>query len=341
MRVAGWVAAGAAVAGMLAAGGAAAPAARAAQRAAAPAAQGTDAASRTAKPAVQTATTATTATTVAAVTATSAPSGVRSRLAELADAATGADLWSRSSVTERPIGSITKVMTAYVVLETPGLKLNRVITVPAGITRYDAEYDASTAGLRPGEKLTTGQLLYAMLLPSGCDAAYTLAAAYGPGLAGFIARMNATAKKLGLAKTHFSDFSGLPDPGEYTTYSTAHDLIALGRAAMKLKTLVSIVDTREVVVPAGAGHLAHTWKNLDPLLGRYPGAAGIKTGYTAAAGQCLLFEARRGSRTLIGVVLDSSPANSASLSAAGADATAMLNWGFDLRTIRREATGTA
>jgi serine-type D-Ala-D-Ala carboxypeptidase (penicillin-binding protein 5/6) len=327
MRVAGWVAAGAAVAGMLAAGGAAAPAARAAQRSAAPA-------KRAAAPAAQT--TATTATTAAAVTAASAPPGVRSRLAELADAATGADLWSRSSVTERPIGSITKVMTAYVVLETPGLKLNRVITVPAGITRYDAEYDASTAGLRPGEKLTTGQLLYAMLLPSGCDAAYTLAAAYGPGLAGFIARMNATAKKLGLAKTHFSDFSGLPDPGEYTTYSTAHDLITLGRAAMKLKTLASIVDTREVVVPAGAGHLAHTWKNLDPLLGHYSGAAGIKTGYTAAAGQCLLFEARRGSRTLIGVVLDSSSANSATLSAAGADATAMLNWGFGLRMIRRE-----
>jgi serine-type D-Ala-D-Ala carboxypeptidase (penicillin-binding protein 5/6) len=343
MRVAGWVAAGAAVAGMVAAGAAAAaPAAQAgvaaASTAAARAAQTGAAASPTA---ATTATPAVTATTMAAVTAASAPSGVRSRLAELADAVTGADLWSRSSVTKRPIGSITKVMTAYVVLETPGLKLNRVITVPAGITRYDAEYDASTAGLRPGEKLTTGQLLYAMLLPSGCDAAYTLAAAYGPGLAGFIARMNATAKNLGLAKTHFSDFSGLPDPGEYTTYSTAHDLIALGRAAMKLKTLASIVDTREVVVRAGAGHLAHTWKNLDPLLGSYSGAAGIKTGYTAAAGQCLLFEARRGNRTLIGVVLDSSPANSATLSAAGADATAMLNWGFGLRTIRRAATGAA
>ena len=132
-----------------------------------------------------------------------------------------------------------------------------------------------------------------MLLPSGCDAAYTLAAAYGPGLAGFIARMNATAKKLGLAKTHFSDFSGLPDPGEYTTYSTAHDLIDLGRAAMKQR------HWRRSWPPAstgaaGAGHLAHTWKNLDPLLGRYSGAVGIKTGYTAAAGQCLLFEARRG-----------------------------------------------
>ena len=82
--------------------------------------------------------------------------------------------------------------------------------------------------------------------------------------------------------------------------------------------------------------LATTWKNIDPLLGHYSGAAGIKTGYTAAAGQCLLFEARRGNRTLIGVVLDSSAANSATLAAAGADATAMLNWGFGLRTIRAD-----
>ena len=172
-----------------------------------------------------------------------------SRLAELASAATGADLWSRSSVTKRPIGSIAKVMTAYVVLTTPGLNLNRVITVPAGVVAYDDTYDASTAGLEPGEKLTTRELLYAMMLPSGCDAAYTLAAAYGHGLGKFIGKMNATAKKLGLAKTHFTDFSGLPDPSEYSTYSTAHDLVILGRAAMRSKTFAAVVGTR--TLPAG------------------------------------------------------------------------------------------
>jgi serine-type D-Ala-D-Ala carboxypeptidase (penicillin-binding protein 5/6) len=312
MRVAGRLAVAGAAAVMVAAGGAAAPAARAA----------------TTPPAALTAPAAVTA---KAAVAASGPAGVSSRLAELANAATGADLWSRSSVTKRPIGSVTKVMTAYVVLETPGLRLNRVISVPAAIVAYDETYDASTAGLRPGEKFTTLQLLYAMLLPSGCDAAYTLAAAYGPGLTGFIAKMNAAAKKLGLAKTHFSDFSGLPDPNEYSTYSTAHDLIILGRAAMRLTTFSSVVATRQYKVAAGGGHLAHDWKNLNPLLGGYPGTVGIKTGYTAAAGQCLLFEARRGSRTLIGVVLDSSPADSPTLAAAAADAKAMLNWGFSLR----------
>ena len=123
----------------------------------------------------------------------------------------------RSSVSEHPMGSITKVMTAYVVIEAGNL--NRVITVPRGVVGYDDAYGASTARLVPGKKLTALQLLYALLLPSGCDAAYTLATAYGKGgsRSQFIAQMNATAGKLGLSKTHFSDFSGLPDPGEYTT----------------------------------------------------------------------------------------------------------------------------
>jgi serine-type D-Ala-D-Ala carboxypeptidase (penicillin-binding protein 5/6) len=260
-----------------------------------------------------------------AARAAGAPAGVQSHWAELANAVTGADLWSRSSVSERPMGSITKVMTAYVVIEAGSL--NRVITVPAGIVGYDKTYDASTAGLVPGEKLTALQLLYAMMLPSGCDAAYALAYAYGGSRAGFLARMNAAAGKLGLSKTHFSDFSGLPDPGQYTTYSTARDLIGLGRDAMRLPLLARIVATRSYSVAAGSGHRAHTWKNLNLLLARYPGAIGIKTGFTSAAGQCLLFAARRGSKTLIGVVLHSS-SSVTNPSAAVNDAIRMLNYGF-------------
>lgn len=224
------------------------------------------------------------------------------------------------------MGSITKVMTAYVVLATPGVNLGRVITVPKGIVAYDNRYDASTAGLRPGERYTTLQLLYAMMLPSGCDAAYALASAYGPGASGFIAKMNAAARGLGLAKTHFTDFSGLPDPGQYTTYSTAHDLIALGRAAMRNRTFAAVAATREYRLPGGPAHRAHAWANLNPLLGKVPGAIGIKTGYTLAAGECLLFAAKRGGTTLIGVVLDSSSGTDSSVAAS--DATAMLDWGF-------------
>ena len=218
-------------------------------------------------------------------------------------------------------------MTAYVVLTTPGVNLNRVITVPKGIVAYDAG-GASTAGLRPGERYTAMQLLYAMMLPSGCDAAYTLANAYGPGLSGFIAKMNAAARALGMTKTHFTDPSGLPYPGPYTNYSTAHDLIVLGRAAMVNRTFAAIVAARDYQLSGGSAHRSHDWANLNPLLGKVPGAIGIKTGYTPAAGQCLLFEVKRGSTTLIGVVLDSSGVNSSSLAAAASDAAVMLDWGF-------------
>jgi D-alanyl-D-alanine carboxypeptidase (penicillin-binding protein 5/6) len=306
VRITGRLAAGVVAAGLIVTAGAAAPAARAAVL------TGAGTMTVAARP---------------AAAKPSAPAGVRARWAELAVAATGKALWSRSAATKRPMGSVTKVMTAYVVLTTPKLNLHRVITVPSGVTAYDERFDASTAGLVPGEKLTTLQLLYAMMLPSGCDAAFTLATAYGPGFNGFVAKMNATARKLGLGKMHFTDPAGLPDPGQYSTYSTAQDLVNLGRDAMRLKTFAGVVATRVYRVAATSGHRAHTWKNLNPLLASYKGALGIKTGFTGAAGQCLLFEAKRGSTTLIGVVLDSS-SDISDIKAASRDAAAMLNWGF-------------
>jgi len=253
------------------------------------------------------------------------PAGIRAPHAYLADAATGADIWSRSSNVSVPIGSIAKVMTAYVVIKAgaPG----RVVTVPRGIIAYDDAYDASTAGLSPGERLTTRDLLIAMLLPSGCDAAYALADAYGPGLSAFIAKMNAAAKSLGLGHTHFNDFSGLPVGGEYTTYSSAGNLVSLGRTAMGLTLFRQVVAMRSYHLAAGSGHGAHTWDTIDPLLGRYSGATGIKTGFTAAAGDCLLFAATRARKSLVGVALHSSGSIS-DMGAAASDAEAMLNWGF-------------
>src|SRR5204863_3560876 len=126
------------------------------------------------------------------------------------NAATGKLLWSRGLNAERPMASITKVMTAYLVIKAG--HLDRKITIPAAVTGYVRAHDASNAGLRPGDRLTANQLLYALLLPSGADAAYALAQAYGPGLASFIARMNATARLLGMTRTHFSNFDGLPYP---------------------------------------------------------------------------------------------------------------------------------
>ena len=251
------------------------------------------------------------------------PVGVGARSAAVENAATGKLLWSRGLNTERPMASITKVMTAFVVIRAG--HLNRAITIPSAVTGYVRAHNASSAGLRPGDKLTARQLLYGLLLPSGADAAYALAKAYGPGLRAFVAKMNATARQLGMRRTHFSNFDGLPYPTSYSNYSTAANLLVLGRAAMLLPAFRAVVDRRGYRLAAGSGHHAYRWTNLNPLIGRYKGAIGIKTGYTRAAGQCLLFEATRNGHSVIGVTLHS-PGSIAAISRAAA--TRILNWAF-------------
>jgi len=260
-----------------------------------------------------------------ASSAEAGPSGISAKAAAIENASTGELLWSRDLNTERPIGSITKVMTALVVIRAGDL--NRKITIPSAVVAYVDEYDASSADLRPGDKLTAAQLLYGLMLPSGADAAYALAEAYGPGLTAFIAKMNATAKLMGLNRTHFANFDGLPYPSEYSTYSTVADLLTLGRAAMRSSVFRSVVDRQTYWLPAGSGHHAYLWRNINPLLGVYQGAIGIKTGYTLAAGHCLLFEARRDGHALIGVTLDSFGSGT---TVNGVDPTRLLNWAFDL-----------
>jgi D-alanyl-D-alanine carboxypeptidase (penicillin-binding protein 5/6) len=256
---------------------------------------------------------------------TGAPGGVKARGAVLADAATGQVLWGRNVGTERPMASVTKVMTALLVLKSGDL--GREIRVPKAAVTYAWKYGGETAALRPKDVLTARELLEALLLPSGADAAYTLANAYGPGLPAFVARMNATAAQMGMSHTHFTSPDGLPYPTETSTYSTPSGLLKLGLAAMRFPVFRSIVDRPFYHLAKGRGHHGYWWDNTDELIGTYRGAVGIKDGYTDDAGHCLLFEAIRNGRVLIGVVLHSP----ASGPAAGAqDAARMLNWGFRL-----------
>ena len=257
---------------------------------------------------------------------TGTPQGVKAKGAVLADAATGQVLWGRALDTVRPMASVTKVMTALMVVDSGNL--NREIRVPQAAFNYAWKYGGETASLHPGDELTVQELLEALLLPSGADAAYTLANAYGPGLNAFIARMNATAVRMGMTHTHFTSPDGLPYPTETSTYSTPSDLLKLGLAAMRSAVIRSIVDQRFYNLPKGPGHHQYWWDNTNDLIGSYKGAVGLKTGYTDDAGHCLLFEAIRNGRALIGVVLDSPPTGAA---AGAQDAARMLNWGFSLR----------
>jgi D-alanyl-D-alanine carboxypeptidase (penicillin-binding protein 5/6) len=248
------------------------------------------------------------------------PGAVRARSAYLLDHRTGRRLWSRRPGDRRAIGSITKVMTAVVVLRSA--RPDRTITIRPRHVSYAARRSGSTAGLRPGDRLTTRELLHALLLPSGCDAAAALADTYGPGPRRFVRKMNATARALGLTRTRYDDPAGLPpSPG----YSTARDQATLGRYAMRFRAFRETVRRKQHVLPATRRHQRYVWNSTNALLGAYPGLTGIKTGHTTAAGYSLLFAARRKGRTLVGIVLNSSGTDNR---ARFTDAAKVLNWGF-------------
>jgi len=257
---------------------------------------------------------------------TGAPKGVKAKGAIVVDADTGQVLWGRDVDTERPMASVTKVMTALLVMKSGGL--NEKIKVTKAAETYAWKYGGETASLRPGDTFTAQQLMTALLLASGADAAYMLASTFGPGLTAFVAKMNATAAQLGMKNTHFASPDGLPYPTETSTYSTPSDLVMLGLAAMRYPAFRSIVDLNFYNLPKGSGHNHYWWQNTSAFIGSYKGAIGIKDGYTDDAGHCLLFEAVRNGRHLIGVALDSP---SSGVSAAAQDAGKMLNWGFGLQ----------
>ncbi|MCP2340526.1 D-alanyl-D-alanine carboxypeptidase family protein [Actinomadura rupiterrae] len=248
------------------------------------------------------------------------PRGVHARSAYLVDETSRQVLWGRNAGTRRPIGSITKVMTAVVVLRSGGL--DRRIRIRRADLGYAIARHGSTARLRPGDRFTARELLTAMLVPSGCDAASALANAYGPGRARFVRKMNRTARSLGLRSTHYNDPAGLPpSPG----WSTARDLVALGRYAMRFPDFRAAVARDAYLSRATRTHGRNVWINTDTLLGDYPGLIGIKSGYTSEAGYSFLFAARRSGRTLIGAVLNSSRTRR---TARFHDAARILDWGF-------------
>jgi serine-type D-Ala-D-Ala carboxypeptidase (penicillin-binding protein 5/6) len=255
--------------------------------------------------------------------AQAAPAGVVAAAGELINATTGQRMWSRDLNVRLPIASLTKVMTALVVLGDGDL--NRKIRVTEAAVQYAVTNFAGSAGLHAGDVLTARQLLEAMLLPSGADAAYLLATSYGPGRPAFVRAMNAKARWLGMTQTHFANFDGLPWPTPTATYSSPRDLLVMAEAAMKRPNFVAIVGQRSYLVRATSQNHRYYWTNTDLLLASYPGAIGIKTGFTTAAGYCLLFDARRGGTTLMGVVLDSTNTDASMRFTA---ATRLLNWGF-------------
>ncbi|MDG9713598.1 D-alanyl-D-alanine carboxypeptidase family protein [Streptomyces sp. DH10] len=242
--------------------------------------------------------------------AATAPS-VSAKGAFMLNSATGSTLYSKYADTKRPMASTTKIMTARVVLSTPDLNLDRKVTIKQAYRDYVTAKGASTADLKSGDKVTIRQLLHAMLLPSGCDAAMALADAFGTGTTisartkSFISKMNAKADTLGLTNTHFDSFDG--NSTQNTNYTTPRDLAKLARSAMKYSTFAGIVKkpkTVQYATTSTGGTRTYTWYNTNQLLGSYGGAIGVKTGTNTPSGPCLVFAATRNGKTVIGVLLN-------------------------------------
>ncbi|MCF3963834.1 D-alanyl-D-alanine carboxypeptidase family protein [Streptomyces fuscigenes] len=243
--------------------------------------------------------------------------------------ASGTGYFSKAADTKRSTGSTTKIMTARVVLAQKGLNLSRKVTVQKAYSDYIVAKNASSARLIVGDKVTVGQLLYGLMLPSGCDAAYALADTFGKGstraarVSSFIGQMNTTAKSLGLKNTHFDSFDGI---GNGSNYSTPHDLTKLASSAMKyatFRTVVKTKSTKQKVTTKSGGYRYMAWTNTNGLLSSYSGTIGVKTGSGPEAKYCLVFAATRSGRTVIGTVLASTSETTRT-----ADAKKLMDYAF-------------
>ena len=217
-----------------------------------------------------------------------ASGAVSAQGAVVMDADTGEVLFEQNADARLPMASTTKIMTALVALGEGNL--DRTYTVKA---EY-AQVEGSSMYLREGETLTLRDTLYGLMLESGNDAAVAIAGECG-GYGNFVQKMNDKAVELGLTDTHFDNPNGLPGD---THYTTARELAKITAAALRDPVFRQIVSTQTYTVGE------RTLSNHNRLLSMYDGAIGVKTGYTRAAGRCLVSAAERNGRTLIAVTLN-------------------------------------
>ena len=207
--------------------------------------------------------------------------------------------------------STTKITTLITALENGDL--NSVVTVSPSA----AAVDGSSLGLNAGDRIVLRNALYGMMLVSGNDAAEAVAAHIAGSVPAFVDMMNRKAAAIGATDTNYSNPHGLPDPINH--YTTAYDLALITDYALKNPTFARIVSTRSYRVDFLNRPSIYV-TNTNKLLKTYPGATGVKTGYTDAAGECLVAAAKRGNVQLIAVILHSETRWD--------DAARLLDYGF-------------
>ena len=230
----------------------------------------------------------------------------------LLDGMTGRVLYEKNAHEKSLIASTTKIMT--------GLLISQQCNPDSGvlIRKEAVGIEGSSLYLKEGEQLTVKELLYGLMLHSGNDAAVALALFCDGSVESFVGRMNEKAKSLGLTATHFANPHGL-DSEE--NYSTAYDLAKLTAYALQNDIFRTVCATKQISIPG------RTLTNHNKLLWRYPGAVGVKTGYTKAAGRILVSAAERNGRQLIAVTINA-PKD-------WADHEKLLDYGFEAFTSTR------
>ena len=292
------------------------------------------------------------------------PPSVAAKAAYLLDADTGHTLVNINGQMRLPMASTTKILTAMLVIEKANL--NQMVTIKQDAIDEVKKNFGSSAQLVVGDKISLRYLLYGLMLPSGDDAAISIADAVGGTTTNFVNMMNLYAQRLHLTQTHFINPDGLtyyqtqsgqtpqsqptpglapqdqPIPSGQTTqgqpsfnYTTAFDLVKLARYALDNQTFAQIVRLQRFILPATPDHHAYDWATTNNLLATYIGTTGIKTGYTVEAGYVLVFSATNGNHRLLGVVMQETDDNQRV-----ADATALLNWGFALPLLPPPPTPT-
>ncbi len=249
--------------------------------------------------------------TICLLFAMASPPRVTAASALLMDWHTGKILYQKNAWQARHPASLTKILTAILVLERG--RLGDVVEVGERATRVGG----SRLGLRRGDRVTLEELLVAVLLRSANDAAVAVAEHLGGSVEGFARLMNDRARELGATSSNFLNPHGLTQPGHL---STAIDLALLARHALSDAHFARLVATPEATVGELEGDWERYLRNTNRLLWRYPGADGVKTGTTAAAGRCLIASASRDDRRLL-VVLLGAPDRYG-------DAARLLDWGF-------------
>ncbi len=214
----------------------------------------------------------------------------------LMDAGSGRVLFEKNSHERLSPASLTKIMTALLVVENGDLDKNVIASESAAST------PEATIYLEQGETLTRMDLLYAAMLHSANDACIALAESLSGTEANFVQRMNQRAAELGMKDTHYNNPHGLESSGHY---SSAYDLALLARKALSDPIFADVVSTRQKIIPWAGHDEDRVLYNINRLLNRYEGAIGVKTGYTKEAGNCVVGAERKGDMVLIAVSMNS------------------------------------